>query len=127
MHHNNKLAWIGIALGVVALLIALGGHMAAARRSFYDPRGAGNPPVVVVPNSGAGMQGAVPPRAQWDGAPRWHDGAGPGRFHRPCGPTPGSILLGGLLIGLGVWLYRRGRHNDGSQDPPPNTGQSQVV
>jgi len=131
--NERRLIWLAVALSGLALLVALG-SFALTRRFAHDPR-MGSAPSAVAP---VAPEQAPAPRAEagpdWHHAPpfatRRHDGPahhwhGPFGYHR--GPNPKSLLLGGMLIALGIWLLRRNRHDEEPRDPPADAPSAPVV
>jgi len=139
---NRKLGWIAIALGVVALVVALGGRARPMGWYNYGPQYGYGPPA---------MAPQAPQAPQAPGPQQWNTPQGPGQQAGPqqwAGPRgdrgfgPGGhgprgfggprhfgwffpfMLIGGLfrfalfalLIALVArWFFRRRGH----QDPPP--------
>ncbi len=140
---NRKLGWIAIALGVVALVVALGGR--AGPRGWYNdgpgPRfsqgpaavapaappapQAGQQPAPQAPQQWSGPQGDAPhgPGQQWAG-PRGQHGFGPGAggphgfggffIFKLFGGLLRSVLFLLILFLLVRWFARRK-----NQTPPP--------
>ncbi len=130
---GRKLGWIAIALGGLALFVALSGHMQSNRGRFYGPQGYNGPPAY---QAGPGAPGQAGPQGQFDPRGQFgpqgqfdpRDQAGPrgqlgprdgfeGRM-RWGGPHHGFpffflpfILIGGLMriafVVLLVWLGLR--------------------
>jgi hypothetical protein len=135
---NRKLGWIAIALGVVALVVALGGR--ARPMGGYNDGPRGYRPPMAAPQAPQGPQGNFGPQQgpqgnfgpqqgpQGNFGPRgWHGpqgwkGRGRGGFF-PFMFIGGlfRLALFGLLIALVArWFFRRRSH----QDPPPPAGPS---
>lgn len=145
MHHRKRhLAWIAIGLGALALLFVVSGRFFAPWRYGYNyqfdrppaaaPYDAPGSREDVGPRGEAGPRGGFNSRGGNFEQERYeHDRYTPwwyhsyGKFHHHRGFGLGPILLGGLLIALGIWLFRRGNRDDGSQDPPPTSEQTTVV
>src|SRR6266511_2631858 len=146
---GRKLGWIAIALGGLALFVALSGRMQSHGMRFNEPQGYNRPPAF---QAGPGAPGQSGPQGQF--GPR--DQVGPrGGFEgrmRWGGPHHGFpffflpfILFGGLmkiafvvlLVWLGLRLIRGGggrgpwgrgpdSHSEpGEQNPPSRPGPEQ--
>jgi len=124
---GRKLGWIAIALGGLALFVALSGRMQSHGGSYNGPQGYNGPPAY---QAGPGAPGQFGPQGQFDPRGQFgpRDQAGPrgqfgphdrfeGRMHWG-GPRHGFpffflpfILIGGLLriafVVLLVWLGLR--------------------
>ncbi len=132
MQSQNRLAWIGIGLGALALIVALAcfarGSMMMSRM-YYS----GAAPQMMAPygERGYGERGdpreGFAERGERDvlrGAPGF---APPppmmlygGHHHHDHGFGGKGLLLGALLIGAGVWLLSRNRRTADNEprDPP---------
>ena len=153
--NGRKLGWIAIALGVVALVVALGGRAqpwgswGAGSSADVAPRGEAAPPGWVGPREGVGPLSGAGPRIERDFEFRRYEHrgfAGPfhgglGRFFAPFFLFGGLVrtLLFLLLIFLAVrFLGRRGGSGSSSSarpgagraggsgpEEPPYTGETQ--
>ena len=153
---NRKLGWIAIALGVVALVVALGGR--AGSREWYNdgpgPRFSQGPAAVApqapqapqapaAPEQWAGPRGDAPhgPGQQWAG-PRGQHGFGPGWGGQHRGGFFIFKLFGGLLrtalfllilFLLVRWFARRKEQTPPASpsgpgpEQPPYTGGTQAL
>ena len=137
---GRKLGWIAIALGGLALFVALSGRMHSNGGSFNGPQGYYNGPQTY--QAGPGAPGQFGPQGRAEGRMRW---GGP-RHGFPFFFLP-FILIGGLmriafvvlLVWLGLRLIRggggrgpwgrggggRGPDSRGDQDPPSKPGPEQ--
>lgn len=132
--NERRLLWLAVALSGLALLVAFKGFAFQFRRFGDMPRGAERAPAFVAPEERApgAQRNDGPP---WERAPYaadpWHQppwARGHGPFGYRCGPDLGSLLAGGFLVALGVWLLRRKRPYDETRDPPPpDTPDASVV
>ena len=110
---GRRLAWIAIALSVVALVVSLGGRMGSRWQGYYGPQGQFGPTMGyghMGPQQGWGgpnMQqapGAPQPGPQW--GHRGERGQGFGNDFRRPGPLggrrpmmgPGMFFFGGLML-----------------------------
>ena len=132
---SRKLSWIAIALGGLALFVALSGRMQSHSERFSGPQGYNRPPAFQAgPEAPSAAQGQFDPRGQF--GPRDQDGprgqVGPrhgfeGRSHWG-GPPHGFpffflpfMLIGGLMklafVVLLVWLGLRLIRGGGGRGP----------
>ena len=139
--NGRRLAWIAIALSVVALVVSLGGRMGSRWQGYAGPPGAYGPPSGYGQMGPQGPQGWMGPQGQSGPqqgpqgqfgrhgmrGPRFQDDfgqQGPMGGRRPMGPGMfffwPFMLVGGLLklafVVLLVWLglrLLRGRGNGG--------------
>ncbi len=129
--NGRRLAWVAIALSVVALIVSVGNRAQSRWQGYNDQRGFYSAPAAPQeqfgPQGGFGRRGQFGPQGQDQFGPQGQDQFGPqdqGQFDRrgPSGPRfgpPGGhgrmpfflfpfMLIGGLLkllfVGLLIWL-----------------------
>lgn len=135
MQSQNRLAWIGIGLGALALIVALAGFARGSMmmRWMYSSNAA---PQIVVPYGERGYGEWDNPREGFAergerdvlrGAPGFAPPPPPmmmygghHHHHHDHGFGGNGLLLGALLIGAGTWLLLRNRRTADNEprDPP---------
>jgi len=90
---GRKLGWIAIALGGLALFVALSGHMQSNRGRFYGPQ---------TYQAGPGAQGQAGPQGQFDPRGQFdqQNQAGPRGQFGPQGRAEGRMPWGGPRHGF---------------------------